>query len=1162
MVWLFLSIVLGCWKMSANGTIEEMMIAPIEVIEEWGCYETEIRMTCGNLESKIAILEAKFTPRCREQRTENCIYMDENSVTHPLAAQKVDKLILEETEAGRRFLATMRRNHRREMEAAAAVSSLAVPSALPRETVEATTTGEKHVTMMAARSFKDKRSSLRATLEHLIVRYLRRLTIDDDNDAYEEPGNHESGARYRRQSLPMVTRSIEPPLDEERVALSPETVEGAGFSNSMEITLLTNDTDTNLTQSWEVTATAVPADPTQNLPGSIRQPEVAESYKFSSPTISGTRNEVGGGADTSETRGHSVENHSANDGDGSVGEIVSALGDSSDDIEHNQSDVVSRGGEDDLNIGGGHGTGGIGRSSPLKLNGDASIQKKNGKHGRPRECGSVRKRVSQLDRFELERSMRNGSFREYNIRNALNYRCSGKNHCSFIFSQDHPFAVVWKEGTIRIKYICMDDFRVSKYCGEHLIVGNEIHWEPLDGENDSNDEGNDENTYNSEHNTSRIDSHSTDYLPPRTLPNAPASDFGANGASHQTSVSMTKTEKMSSGTHNGDDFNDESVAVVQNAVDWGAARRRREPRPEPLHAATVHSFHNLKIFKPIDELTNNGTDDTNLEMEAARNRNRQRQKVFSQDFRVLKILPSNVDVVEDIKQIGNEYYFKKDVEVVVDDSDNEILKSDTDFKRLEGRELNYSGTTGDGSGITETLDIVVLPAPTKDVEIYEKEILPEESSLRPDDISVIGIATPTRVTAAYTTIPMPRLFEKMHSTFTDASPTMPSPRVAGLETTIGHWDEERIDLPEVEESMPEVPPIQTEANQTGHTLEDRDNIPFSFNNRTFKNIQETVHQDVGGGQEPFHPIIDYDTGVDSTELGEDEEDEDAIENNEQLEKDTVTSSGSHSFVGLESLKFHKKYMSVQRTLLKHPLRQGFLMTPGYPKYYIGDSICRWTLYAGQNQRIKLTVLDIALRYDEECRDYLHVVDLNTNQTLFHSCTESTRPIEIVSLQERLEVAVRTTTKIIYPKRGVLLHYTALGCEVPFPTPAHMRLVRRTEKRASYVCDPLHVFPDTGESSRELICTVRHTWNRVLPACIEKRTTEGSGLVSHYEQKRKFGYVDSMSDKQADTVYDILIPSFVIAGLFIVNGIVFAVIMRYRNKRKQRLDLESKELAEL
>lgn len=36
--------------------------------------------------------------------------------------------------------------------------------------------------------------------------------------------------------------------------------------------------------------------------------------------------------------------------------------------------------------------------------------------------------------------------------------------------------------------------------------------------------------------------------------------------------------------------------------------------------------------------------------------------------------------------------------------------------------------------------------------------------------------------------------------------------------------------------------------------------------------------------------------------------------------------------------------------------------------------------------------------------------------------------------------------------------------------------------------------------------------------LEKRTTEGSGLVSHYEQKRRFGDIDKMSDNQADTVY--------------------------------------------
>ena len=98
----------------------------------------------------------------------------------------------------------------------------------------------------------------------------------------------------------------------------------------------------------------------------------------------------------------------------------------------------------------------------------------------PGKCKTMKRRIGTLDQNEIERSLRNFSTTEFNIRKLLNYRsaehlnivnfhfmtsiffdcsqfrCSGKNHCSFIFSNDHPYAMFWEKGTVHIKYICMD----------------------------------------------------------------------------------------------------------------------------------------------------------------------------------------------------------------------------------------------------------------------------------------------------------------------------------------------------------------------------------------------------------------------------------------------------------------------------------------------------------------------------------------------------------------------------------------------------------------------------------------------------------------------------------------------------------------------------------
>lgn len=100
------------------------------------------------------------------------------------------------------------------------------------------------------------------------------------------------------------------------------------------------------------------------------------------------------------------------------------------------------------------------------------------------------------------------------------------------------------------------------------------------------------------------------------------------------------------------------------------------------------------------------------------------------------------------------------------------------------------------------------------------------------------------------------------------------------------------------------------------------------------------------------------------------------------------------------------FNSKQFTVPRKQVDQGFLMSPGYPKYYIGNvgkEGCKWKISSPDGQRIRLTIFDLAVKYDRFCKDYLEVIDVVNRKRIFRSCSENQKPIVLVSDSNVLEV---------------------------------------------------------------------------------------------------------------------------------------------------------------
>ncbi|KAI8427504.1 hypothetical protein MSG28_002030, partial [Choristoneura fumiferana] len=162
--------------------------------------------------------------------------------------------------------------------------------------------------------------------------------------------------------------------------------------------------------------------------------------------------------------------------------------------------------------------------------------------------------------------------------------------------------------------------------------------------------------------------------------------------------------------------------------------------------------------------------------------------------------------------------------------------------------------------------------------------------------------------------------------------------------------------------------------------------------------------------------------------------------------------------------------------------EGYIRTPGYPHYYIGDE-CRWRLRAHPEQRIRVTLLDVSLRsigpFENACTDYVLVQDAN-GDSLLSSCEQVELPLRLSSVTETVEVVVEARSAGAFPKRGVLFHYKSC---VTLPAPSDGYLVYRNEDVAHYMCNVHHVFVDTRQRARVIWCYDDNRWNDSVPLCV-------------------------------------------------------------------------------
>ena len=167
--------------------------------------------------------------------------------------------------------------------------------------------------------------------------------------------------------------------------------------------------------------------------------------------------------------------------------------------------------------------------------------------------------------------------------------------------------------------------------------------------------------------------------------------------------------------------------------------------------------------------------------------------------------------------------------------------------------------------------------------------------------------------------------------------------------------------------------------------------------------------------------------------------------------------------------------------------EGYISSPGYPSYYLGGRECVWTIQAQPGQRIRLEVVDLALRdpgQAGQCEDSVEVKE--EGLSLLSLCGDLQGRANVASSSRQVELRMRTAAskQSLYPHRGLLLHYSVQGCPTPGPVADGEVEVEADGQTARLSCLPDHVLQASLSQTARLQCDNKSwSWSPPVSHCI-------------------------------------------------------------------------------